>query len=422
MTLPKILGCLIISHRRQYKIFEDHDETDKLILGIEKELKKCKTDLQPTEESSTQESASNMNQRPDDQNSSFGSSHHPEDEEQGYNAHVKVLTGMIYGETVLPSTTVKEYMNDICEREDGIISMALSNEKENFVKIVRIVLDVVPHYLRKLFITKWEEKYPNEKWQSNNTSGNALVAKVAKVNNNYADKLKAGDEQQWDTTVLVYVFLYSGLSLIDQCRNPKETRIPPLRISEEIDIIRETRNEFFGHPPQMSCPSHDFTAIVDKLKSVAKNIFGADVEKEIDDIGKVPISTQSTANLGQRLEDEKNRNDQFNQSLMEVKEEVKETKKKVERIGEKVEKKFGEIQQQLMDKTMPRKLMKLHCYLSPLHHSFCLLSYIYLIKFSHAREEMAEYQGRCAPRSLTRVGWAPEVCSILFWAYSLRPL
>ena len=193
--------------------------------------------------------------------------------------------------------------------------MELSNEKENFVKIARIILDVVPHYLRKLFITKWEEKYPNEKWQSNNTSGDALVAKVAKVNNNYAEKLKAGDEQQWDTTILVYVFLYSGLSLIDQCRNPKETRIQPLRISEEIDIIRETRNEFFGHATQMSCLSHDFTAIVDKLKSVAKNIFGAGVEKEIDDIGKVPINTQSTANLRQRLEEEKTRNDQFNQSL-----------------------------------------------------------------------------------------------------------
>jgi len=193
--------------------------------------------------------------------------------------------------------------------------MELSNEEENFVKIAKIVLDVVPHYLRKLFITKWEEKYPNEKWESNNISGNALVAKIAHVNNNYAEKLKAGDEQQWDTTTLVYVLLYSNLNLIDQCRKPKETRIPPLRISEEIDIIRETRNEYFGHLPQMSCPSHDFTAIVDKLKSVAKNIFGADVEKEIDDIGKVPIDTQSTAKLRQRLEEEKTCNDQLYKSI-----------------------------------------------------------------------------------------------------------
>jgi len=236
------------------------------------------------------------------------------------------------------------------EREsDGIISTELSNEKENFVKIARIVLDVVPHYLRKLFITKWEKKYPNEKWQSNIISGNALVAKIAKVDKRYADRLKAGDEQKWDTTILVYVFLYSNLNLIDQCRNPKETRIPPLRISEEIDIIRETRNEYFGHLPQMSCPSHDFTAIVDKLKSVAKNIFDADAdaEKEIDDIGKMPIDTQSTANLRQRLEEEKNRNDQFNQSLTELKE-------KVDKIDEKFENRIEEIQQQLMDKTMPQ--------------------------------------------------------------------
>ena len=194
--------------------------------------------------------------------------------------------------------------------------MELSNEEENFVKIAKIVLDVVPHHLRKLFIAKWEEKYPNEKWESNSTSGDALVveiAKIKKVDTRYADKLKAGDEQQWDTTILVYVFLYSGLNLIDPCRNPIEERNPPLRISEEIDIIRVTRNEFFGHATQMSCPSNDFATLVDKLKSVARNLFGADAEKEIDDIRN--LSAQSTVDLRQRLEEEKNRNDQFNQSL-----------------------------------------------------------------------------------------------------------
>ena len=88
--------------------------------------------------------------------------------------------------------------------------------------------------------------------------------------------------------------------------------------------------------------------------------------------------------------------------LSEVKEEVKETRKKVEQIGEKFEKKFEEIQQQLMDKTKPRKLMKLHCYLSPLHHSFSLLSYIYFIKFFHAREGVAEYQRRCVSPLLNK--------------------
>jgi len=80
-----------------------------------------------------------------------------------------------------------------------------------------------------------------------------------------------------------------------------------------------------------------------------------------------------------------------------VKEEFKETRKKVEQIGEKFEKKLEEIQQQLKDKgtTKSRKLMKLHCHLSSLHHSFCLLSYIYFIKFFGVREGVAEYQGRC---------------------------
>jgi len=77
---------------------------------------------------------------------------------------------------------------------------------------------------------------------------------------------------------------------------------------------------------------------------------------------------------------------------------LSEVKEKVELIGQTVE----EIQEQLMDNRKPRKLMKLHCYLSSLHHSFCFLSYAYFIKFFHAREGVAEYQGRCVPPQLNK--------------------
>ena len=111
--------------------------------------------------------------------------------------------------------------------------------------------------------------------------------------------------------------------------------------------------------------------------------------------------------------------------LSEMKEEVKEAKDEVKQMRESVEKKFDEIQQQLKGASSvnPRKLMKLHCYLSSLHlFSFCLLGCTCFIKLFGAREGVAKYQEGCVPRNLARVCWAQAVCSFLFWAYILRPL
>jgi len=62
---------LILSDRCYYKIFENVDETAKLIDAIEEELKKWKTDLQPKERLPTQESAGNQNQNYDESASSM---------------------------------------------------------------------------------------------------------------------------------------------------------------------------------------------------------------------------------------------------------------------------------------------------------------------------------------------------------------
>ena len=79
---------------------------------------------------------------------------------------------------------------------------------------------------------------------------------------------------------------------------------------------------------------------------------------------------------------------------------LSELKEQVEKMNEKFENRIEEIQEQI--KTNPRKLMKMDCYLSSLHHSFCLLSYIYFFKFFHAREGVTEYQGRCVPPQLNK--------------------
>ena len=199
---------------------------------------------------------------------------------------------------------------------DSMMNMELSVEKENFVKIADVVLDIVPKYLRKCFIAQWNNKYPNQAWKTGPPSGQFLFNELpAKVKNNYKNKpyidnLSTGVEENWDTTTLVFAFLFSGLELTPRCRG-KGNRIPPLLISEEIDTIREIRNTAFAHASAMSYPGPDFTNIMTDIKSVAKNIFGKDAEDEIIKIETSQIETKMTKQLKDKLNAEVKRNKDF---------------------------------------------------------------------------------------------------------------
>ena len=100
--------------------------------------------------------------------------------------------------------------------------MNLSTEQQNFVKITRIVLDLVPEYLRNCFIAKWDEEFPDVKWLSDNERAKSLlIEKLSKVqvdrrNRVSVQKMEKGNEQDWDTTTVVFALLYSGLDLIQK--------------------------------------------------------------------------------------------------------------------------------------------------------------------------------------------------------------
>ena len=194
--------------------------------------------------------------------------------------------------------------------------MEITFEEQNFIKMARIFLDVAPRYLRKLFVDKWDEKHPNQKWQSDNVSGAILIDKLPpeiksnRRNKLYLDKMEAGNEEDWDTTTLVFALLFSHLNLIQVCR-PRNKRKLPLRTSEEIDIIRETRNEFFAHASSMRCSSSTFMDIVSKMKNVSKNIFGDNAEKEIGRIEMTQVKVILTDEQRHQLNKEKNGNAEF---------------------------------------------------------------------------------------------------------------
>ena len=193
--------------------------------------------------------------------------------------------------------------------------MSLSREEEYFIKITKIVLEIFPKYLRKLFIEKWDQKYPNNKWQSDSASGNFLFNQIPNAAKNgrngvYANNMKSGKENEWDTTTLVYAMLYSLLNLIPSCR-PNGQRSVPLYISEEIDIIRKIRNEFFAHASTMILPFGTFLEIIWKVYGVAKNIFGIDAEREIEDIAMSKITPDIAELLKHHLCIERDRNGEF---------------------------------------------------------------------------------------------------------------
>jgi len=187
--------------------------------------------------------------------------------------------------------------------EDPEEYFELTVKEVNFVKITKIVLDVLPKYLRKCFIQHWNKKYSANQWKSDEASGQFLINEIRKkkkkTTKDVSERLSEGNEEKWDTTTLVYVMLFSDLDLVPKCR-AKEERVPPLFISEEIDIIRDKRNKAFAHAETMVCSSDEFRATIEELKSVARSIFGKDAENEIDSIAKSQMRMQmSSANVEQ---------------------------------------------------------------------------------------------------------------------------
>ena len=200
---------------------------------------------------------------------------------------------------------------------DLLFKMQSSDEEKNFVKITQLVLDIFPKYLRKCFIEQWNKKYPSKKWQSDNASGtfffNSLPPKVktSKMRKKENEKLKEGNEQEWDTTTVVYALLQTGLQLVESSRQ-KDQRNDPLRISEQIELIRDVRN-FVAHASSMSCSSTEFTERLTEIKSKATDIFDKNAVQEIEDIETSRIESQMTAELKKQLEVEKQRNKDFDE-------------------------------------------------------------------------------------------------------------
>ena len=195
--------------------------------------------------------------------------------------------------------------------------MELGPDRERFIKLSWIVLDIVPKHLRKLFVKKWDEKSSNQNWKSDSSSGTDIFNKLSKhLQNNdkeriYTNKLREGNEKEWDMTILGKVFLEYGLKLIDGPRRLTD-RCSPFNDGEKVSILRDIRNRYFAHLPSMSCLPDVFKRIIDEIKIAGDGLFETTFESEIDEIEQSSIKeeklkdierlvTNAIANIGEDL-------------------------------------------------------------------------------------------------------------------------
>ena len=189
--------------------------------------------------------------------------------------------------------------------------MELNDEEENFVKLAKIILDVLPKHLRVFFVDKWNSKYPTNQWTNDAASGqllhNEIPQGVKKNKRSFHKTLEqmilTGDIERWDPTSLFFVLLSAGLNLIDAPR-PMNHRNPPFNESENIDRLRYIRSTVFGHVANMSISAVEFRIISAELEAIAKDVFGNAAEIEIHQIVNSQAETTLTEPLESQLERE----------------------------------------------------------------------------------------------------------------------
>ena len=164
--------------------------------------------------------------------------------------------------------------------------MELTAENSNYIKLSYIILDVVAKHLRKCFIKLWDAKYPNEKWRDDIDKKNHKFKSLL-INNICKLKMLEGNEQDWDTSTLLYAVLDSNLKLVQNGHEGKK----------DIEHIRS----FYNQLVSPSWSDANFKGQMTRIKALSKNRFGEDAEKEIGDIEDSQVTPEMKQQVEQLL-------------------------------------------------------------------------------------------------------------------------
>ena len=190
----------------------------------------------------------------------------------------------------------------------------LTTGQENYLRLVRVVLNNVPHNLRNLFKTEFVKKY-GKPYGDDTVSGTFFLSNVIPKNKsrdaNINTAIQNGDSASFDNTKLFYCILHSRALLLQPMRK-KNVRVAPLNTSELIDQLREHRNQL-AHSPNAEVDQQAFNARVADLTSIYQQLGWplTDLLHAAND----PMNTAESFRLQQELLKERARNNALDQMV-----------------------------------------------------------------------------------------------------------
>ena len=179
----------------------------------------------------------------------------------------------------------------------------------NFVKFKKILMTVVPKYLRQLFKEQWNRKYQDQQWESSYASGTFLLKEISeKMKDTTSLKLdlkylRTGNEQEWDAATLIFIMLDSCLDLGDDHS-----------IREDIKMLKDIESSFFGDGSKASMSSKEFVDKIKTIKSIARRIFEETAVVEVNNIENSPEERKMKIKLEQLLNKARSRKGKAYQS------------------------------------------------------------------------------------------------------------
>ena len=160
---------------------------------------------------------------------------------------------------------------------DPMESIEKSDKTPNYKEKLSVIISkTVPKYLLQYFIESWNAKFPEQIWKSGSvSSGNDLVnaipeqdlkGKDLKKFNGYKDKLHCGNEQEWDTDILVHILVDFGLDICETS------------VKRDLVQLRKAISHFTPNKP---CSPAESDKMMMYITGAAKKLFQKDAEDEI---------------------------------------------------------------------------------------------------------------------------------------------
>ncbi len=138
--------------------------------------------------------------------------------------------------------------------------------RENFFRLCCIILDDVSASLRKIFHSKFEEKYKN-KWEKHKgtleNTGKWFLGKEKnniKLNGDQKRLIENGCIKNWDTTLLTHALIYSSHNLLS----------PQSKERDAVKTLSKLRNDEYGHCSSASITKEKLDNVVQKIEAQYK--------------------------------------------------------------------------------------------------------------------------------------------------------